>query len=68
MFVAYIPQTLTQPFGIRNNNIGSLAVCSVASRIVDTSFVVILDWSIDSELYSVESLFWVLADEIELMI
>ena len=52
IFVAYCLQTLTQPFGIRSNHIRSLAICSVASRVVDTSFVVILDWSFDLELYS----------------
>ena len=48
-------------FGIRNYHIRSLVVCSIASGVVGASYVVVLDWSFDLDLYSVESPCWVLA-------
>ena len=50
-----------KPFGIRNNHIRSLGVCSVASGVVGASFVVVLPGALGLEFYSVESSCWVLA-------
>ena len=61
MFTAYFLQTFTQPFGVRNNHIRSLVVCGITSRVVSASFVVVLVWSFNLQLYSVESPCWVLA-------
>ena len=61
MFTASFLYIITLPFGIRNNHLRSLVVCSIASRVVGAYFVVVLDWNSDLQLYSVESPCWVLA-------